>query len=80
MRWCCNANAAKARKRLESPAPVREPKMTKAALPWEITIRNLIDGQEATFQPRSGRHAKRVIDVVFAHYVAEQASSVRKEG
>jgi hypothetical protein len=67
--WSRNANAAKARKRMERKAVEPEPKLCRALLPFEITIKCLVDGESGTFRPRSGRHAKRVIDLVLAHYV-----------
>jgi len=72
MKWSRNANAAKARKRLESPPPPREPKRIKAALPWQITLTNTIDGESATFTPRSARHAMRAIAVTIANYKPER--------
>jgi len=68
LKWSRNANLAKERKRLARPVVEPEPKMVRAPLPWEITIRNLIDGSEGAFRPRSGRHAKRLIDLIFANY------------
>ncbi len=69
LKWSKNANAAKARKRLARSAIEREPKLKRASLPWEITVRNLIDGELASFRPRSGRHAKRLLDTLFANYL-----------
>jgi hypothetical protein len=69
VKWSRNANAAKARKRMERGAVKPEPKLGRALLPFEITIKCLVDGESGTFRPRSGRHAKRVIDLVLAHYV-----------
>jgi hypothetical protein len=68
LKWSRNANAAKERKRMERPPPDPEPKFQRAPLPWEITVRNAIDGQSATFRPRSGRHAKRILDLMFSEY------------
>jgi hypothetical protein len=67
--WSRNANAAKARKRMERGAVEPEPKLGRALLPFEITIKCLADGESGTFRPRSGRHAKQVIDLVLANYL-----------
>ena len=72
LKWSRNANAAKARLRLDGPPPDREPRMERAPLPWEITVRNVVDGSTGSFVPRSGRHAKRVLDLLFASYVPER--------
>jgi hypothetical protein len=67
MKWSQNANAAKARKRMERPAPEQPPKLVPF-FPWRITCKNLLTGEKASFRPRSGRHAKAVLDVLFAEY------------
>lgn len=69
LKWSRNANAAKARKRMELPAPEPEPKLKRAPLPWKITITNLIDGSSGSVIPRSGRHAKQILDLVFSKYI-----------
>jgi hypothetical protein len=76
LKWSRNANAAKARKRREDLPPEPEPSLSRASLPWEITVRNLIDGESASFIPRSGRHAKAVLDVLFANYLPSPPSPI----
>jgi len=67
LKWSRNANAAKARKRMTSKRPDEPPKVVPF-FPWRITVKNLLTGEKATFRPRSGRHAKAVLDVLFAEY------------
>jgi hypothetical protein len=67
LKWSRNANAAKARKRMERPAPECPPKLLPF-FPWRISLKNLLTGEKASFRPRSGRHAKAVLDVLFAEY------------
>ena len=68
LKWSRNANAANARKRMER-QPAEQPARLVTFFPWRITIKNLLTGEKATFQPRSGRHAKAVLDVLFAQYI-----------
>jgi hypothetical protein len=67
LEWSRNANAAKARKRMERERAEEPPKLVPF-FPWKITVKNLLTREKATFQPRSGRHAKAVLDVLFANY------------
>jgi hypothetical protein len=67
LKWSRNANAAKARKRMECGIVGPDPKMNHF-FPWEITVRYLLTRENATFRPRSGRHAKAALDVLFAEY------------
>jgi hypothetical protein len=67
LKWSRNANAAKARKRTER-EPAEQPARLVAFFPWRITVKNLLTGEKATFRPRSGRHAKAVLDVLFSEY------------
>jgi hypothetical protein len=68
-KWSRNANAAKARKRMER-IPDRWPKM-EAWFPWRITLENKLDGAKFRLDLRSARHAKRFCDAVLAHYESE---------
>jgi hypothetical protein len=65
-KWSRNANAAKARKRMES-EPDRWPEMD-AFFPWKITLKNLLDGATVSIRLRSARHAKRFCDAVLGNY------------
>jgi hypothetical protein len=67
LKWSRNANAAKARKRMERERQTEPPKM-EPFFPWRITVKHMLTGEKATFRPRSGRHAKAVLDVLFAEY------------
>lgn len=64
--WSRNANAAKARKRLERPEREVVPGMVRC-FPWEVTVRNVLDGANVTLKVRSGRHAKAFLDAVFLY-------------
>lgn len=64
-KWSLNANAAKARKRMER-IPDRWPEMT-AFFPWRITLQNKLDGAKFTLDLQSSRHAKRFCDAVLSH-------------
>ena len=66
LKWSRNANAAKARKRMEK-EPDRWPEM-QAFFPWEITLKNKIDGAKFRLDLRSARHAKRFCDAVLGNY------------
>jgi hypothetical protein len=67
--WSKNANAAKARKRMENP-PERFPEML-AFFPWEIVLKNKLDGAKFKLDLQSARHAKRFCDAVLANYEPE---------
>jgi hypothetical protein len=65
-RWSRNANAAKARYRMERPAPEREPKM----LPWhrfKLGVRDTVTGETAWTELRSVRDAARRLAVVLRY-------------
>ena len=68
LKWSRNANAAKARKRMER-IPDRWPKMIPL-FPWKLRVTNTLDGASVDFKPRSGRHAKAFLDALFAGYQA----------
>lgn len=72
LKWSRNANAAKARKRMERP-PDRWPEM-KAFFPWKITLVNKLDGAKFTLDIQSARHAKRFCDAVLVHYETDTRS------
>ncbi|MFZ4777776.1 MAG: hypothetical protein ACOYM3_20600 [Terrimicrobiaceae bacterium] len=61
-KWSANANAAKARKRMER-EPEYWPKM-ESYFPWKVTMKNKLDGATFTLNLKSARHAKRFIDAV----------------
>ena len=67
LKWSRNANAAKARKRLDGPAADRWPKM-EAFFPWRITLENKLDGAKFRLDLQSARHAKRFCDAVLGNY------------
>ena len=67
LKWSRNANAAKARKRMERERD-EEPHKLVRFFPWKITVKNLLTGERATFRPRSGRHAKAALNVLFSEY------------
>jgi hypothetical protein len=69
-KWSRNANAAKARKRMENP-PERWPEM-QAFFPWRITLENKLDGAKFRLDLRSARHAKRFCDAVLGNYEPER--------
>ena len=69
-KWSRNANAAKARKRMEGPTPERWPEMI-AFFPWKITLENKLDGAKFRLDPKSARHAKRFCDAVLGNYQPE---------
>jgi hypothetical protein len=75
--WSQQAHAAKARHRLEKPQNEPEPQPKRQPLPWKITVTNLIDGETGSFQPRSGRHAKQIIDLLFSQYRPKSKNSIR---
>jgi len=68
-KWSRNANAAKARKRMERP-PERWPDL-KSYFPWKITLVNTMDGATFTLPINSARHGKRFLDAVCANYEPE---------
>ena len=68
-KWSRNANAAKARKRLER-IPDRKPDMIPF-FPWKITLTHKLDGAKFTLDLQSARHAKRFCDAVLANYEPE---------
>jgi len=68
LKWSQNANAAKARKRMEHD-PERWPEM-EAFFPWKITLENKLDGARITIDLQSARHAKRFCDAVLGNYLA----------
>jgi hypothetical protein len=68
-KWSRNANAAKARKRLER-IPNRWPQM-EAFFPWSVTLENKLDGAKFKLDLNSARHCKRFCDFVLAHYEPE---------
>ena len=75
LKWSRNANAAKARKRREGPAPELPPERGRRLMPaseWEITLRNRIDGQSVRFIPESITDLKTRAAVIVAHYVPDQ--------
>jgi len=65
-KWSRNANAAKARKRLDR-ATDRWPQM-RPIFPWTITLTNTLDGATVTIPLQSARHAKRFCDAVLGNY------------
>jgi hypothetical protein len=42
-----------------------------AWFPWEIVLRNKLDGAKFKLDLQSARHAKRFCDAVLAHYEPE---------
>lgn len=70
LKWSRNANAAKARKRLEREHIDRPPAACTRIYEnqWEVTIRNLVDGEAVTWKPTSLNDLKRRATVIFANY------------
>ena len=68
-KWSRNANAAKARKRMDQ-IPDRWPEML-AFFPWKITLENKLDGAKFRLDLQSARHAKRFCDAVLGNYQTE---------
>ena len=70
LRWSRNANAAKARKRLERER--MEPLSSGSRLHlvgYEITIKCLSDGSKVSFRPKSINDMKRRAAMIVANYL-----------
>jgi hypothetical protein len=71
-KWSLNANAAKARKRIEGPLPDRPPTKGPRLMPaseWEITLRNRIDGATVSWIPPTVTDLKTRASVIISNYV-----------